>query len=125
MPWPVEDGRLTMPSDLLEHEVGPASPARTPAHQLGPQQEPVLTADDIAEVVSMWTGVPVMQMAQAESKRLLHMEDELQQVHHRPGRSHRGHFQGRPPGSRRVSKTRAAPSAHSFSWARPVLAKPS
>jgi len=36
-----------------------------------------VTADDIAEVVSMWTGVPVMQMAQEESVRLLHMEDEL------------------------------------------------
>lgn len=38
---------------------------------------PVVTADDIAEVVSMWTGVPVMQMAQEESERLLHMEEEL------------------------------------------------
>jgi ATP-dependent Clp protease ATP-binding subunit ClpC len=38
---------------------------------------PTVTADDIAEVVSMWTGVPVMQLAQAESERLLHMEDEL------------------------------------------------
>jgi len=38
---------------------------------------PVVTADDIAEVVSMWTGVPVMQMAQEESARLLTMEEEL------------------------------------------------
>ena len=38
---------------------------------------PIVTADDIAEVVSMWTGVPVMQMAQEESERLLHMEEEL------------------------------------------------
>jgi ATP-dependent Clp protease ATP-binding subunit ClpC len=38
---------------------------------------PVVTADDIAELVSMWTGVPVMQMAVEESERLLHMEDEL------------------------------------------------
>ncbi|MBU0510773.1 MAG: ATP-dependent Clp protease ATP-binding subunit [Chloroflexi bacterium] len=38
---------------------------------------PNVNADDIAEVVSMWTGVPVMQMAQKESERLLHMEDEL------------------------------------------------
>ena len=38
---------------------------------------PVVTADDIAEVVSMWTGVPVMQIAQEESQRLLKMEDEL------------------------------------------------
>ncbi|MCG2787134.1 MAG: ATP-dependent Clp protease ATP-binding subunit [Anaerolineae bacterium] len=38
---------------------------------------PVVTAEDIAEVVSMWTGVPLMQLAQEESERLLHMEDEL------------------------------------------------
>jgi ATP-dependent Clp protease ATP-binding subunit ClpC len=38
---------------------------------------PTVTADDIAEVVSMWTGVPVMQIAQEESQRLLKMEDEL------------------------------------------------
>jgi ATP-dependent Clp protease ATP-binding subunit ClpC len=38
---------------------------------------PIVTADDIAEVVSMWTGVPVMQMATEESTRLLHMEEEL------------------------------------------------
>ncbi len=36
-----------------------------------------VTEDDIAEVVSMWTGVPVMQLAEAESERLLSMEDVL------------------------------------------------
>jgi ATP-dependent Clp protease ATP-binding subunit ClpC len=41
---------------------------------------PVVTADDIAEVVSMWTGVPVMQIAQEESQRLLHMEDDLDRI---------------------------------------------
>ncbi len=39
---------------------------------------PVVSAEDIAEVVSMWTGVPVMQIAQEESQRLLQMETELQ-----------------------------------------------
>ncbi len=38
---------------------------------------PVVTANDIAELVSMWTGVPLMQLATEESERLLHMEDEL------------------------------------------------
>ena len=38
---------------------------------------PVVSADDIAELVSMWTGVPVMQMAQEESDRLLNMESEI------------------------------------------------
>jgi ATP-dependent Clp protease ATP-binding subunit ClpC len=39
---------------------------------------PVVSAEDIAEVVSMWTGVPLMQLAEEESERLLHMEGELQ-----------------------------------------------
>ncbi|MCC7117902.1 MAG: ATP-dependent Clp protease ATP-binding subunit [Anaerolineales bacterium] len=38
---------------------------------------PVVSAEDIAEVVSMWTGVPLMQLAEAESQRLLKMEEEL------------------------------------------------
>jgi len=38
---------------------------------------PVVNANDIAELVSMWTGVPLMQLATEESERLLHMEDEL------------------------------------------------
>ena len=38
---------------------------------------PIVTADDIAELVAMWTGVPVMQIAQEESQRLLQMEDDL------------------------------------------------
>ena len=40
---------------------------------------PVVSAEDIAEMVSMWTGVPLMQLAQEESERLLHMEEELRQ----------------------------------------------
>jgi ATP-dependent Clp protease ATP-binding subunit ClpC len=38
---------------------------------------PHVTSEDIAEVVSMWTGVPVMQLAEAESEQLLHMEESL------------------------------------------------
>ena len=34
-------------------------------------------AEDIAEVVSMWTGIPVVQIATEESERLLHMEEDL------------------------------------------------
>ncbi len=41
---------------------------------------PVVTAEDIAEVVSMWTGVPLMQLAEEESQRLLKMEEELQKA---------------------------------------------
>ena len=36
-----------------------------------------VTADDIAEVVSRWTGIPVTRMMQSERDKLLHLEDEL------------------------------------------------
>ena len=39
-----------------------------------------VTAEDIAEVVSRWTGIPVTRMMQSEREKLLHLEDEL---HHR------------------------------------------
>ncbi len=41
------------------------------------QEEVVVTAEDIAEVVSMWTGVPVVQLAEEETSRLLHMEEAI------------------------------------------------
>ena len=36
-----------------------------------------VTADDIAEVVSRWTGIPVTRMLQSEKEKLLHLEEEL------------------------------------------------
>ena len=36
-----------------------------------------VTADDIAEVVSRWTGIPVSRMMQSERDKLLHLEEEL------------------------------------------------
>ena len=36
-----------------------------------------VTADDIAEVVSRWTGIPVTKMMQSEREKLLHLEEEL------------------------------------------------
>ena len=37
----------------------------------------VVTENDIADVVSMWTGVPVQKITETESQRLLHLEEEL------------------------------------------------
>ena len=45
-----------------------------------PNQEekwPEVTKEDVATVVSMWTGIPVTRIAQEESERLLHMEENL------------------------------------------------
>jgi ATP-dependent Clp protease ATP-binding subunit ClpC len=41
------------------------------------QENNALTVDDIAEVVSSWTGVPVKKLAQTETDKLLHMEELL------------------------------------------------
>ncbi|MGB4594465.1 MAG: ATP-dependent Clp protease ATP-binding subunit [Anaerolineaceae bacterium] len=38
---------------------------------------PTVSAEDIAEVISMWTGIPLTQIASEESARLLNMEEEL------------------------------------------------
>jgi ATP-dependent Clp protease ATP-binding subunit ClpC len=43
------------------------------------ENSPAVTVDDIAELIAMWTGVPVMQIAQEESARLLQMEAELKE----------------------------------------------
>jgi len=41
------------------------------------ESKPVVTEEDICEVVAMWTGIPVTRIASEESQRLLHMEDVL------------------------------------------------
>ncbi|MFC1918295.1 AAA family ATPase, partial [Chloroflexota bacterium] len=41
------------------------------------QEKPIVTAENIAEVVGMWTGIPVIQLADDETGRLLNMEEAL------------------------------------------------
>ena len=43
------------------------------------QLDEVVDVDDIAQVVAQWTGIPVNQMMETESEKLLHMEERLQQ----------------------------------------------
>jgi ATP-dependent Clp protease ATP-binding subunit ClpC len=40
-------------------------------------EKPTVGEEEIAQIVSMWTGIPVMRIAQEESQRLLQMEDAL------------------------------------------------
>jgi ATP-dependent Clp protease ATP-binding subunit ClpC len=40
-------------------------------------QQPQVDEEEIAQVVAMWTGIPVTRIAEEESERLLHMEDDL------------------------------------------------
>ena len=73
----VEDGRFDDAQELLENQQDLEAQLERLRTGWDRSTSPTVVADDIAEVVSMWTGVPVMQMAQEESVRLLHMEDEL------------------------------------------------
>jgi ATP-dependent Clp protease ATP-binding subunit ClpC len=41
------------------------------------ENSPTVTENDIAELLAMWTGIPVNQLAQEETARLLHMEEEM------------------------------------------------
>jgi ATP-dependent Clp protease ATP-binding subunit ClpB len=51
--------------------------AETPAHGQMLKQE--VTADEIAEVVSRWTGIPVDRMLEGEREKLLHMDEKLRE----------------------------------------------
>ena len=46
-------------------------------HEEEEKERPEVTSDDIAEVVSMWTGIPVTRLALEETERLLHMEEDI------------------------------------------------
>ena len=57
----------------LEQEFREARDAWEAEHQL----DEVVDADDIAEIIAMWTGIPVSSMLETESEKLLHMEERL------------------------------------------------
>ena len=69
------------PSSCATPRLGRASQGRPAAQRLAGAQSaetrPMVTDEDIAQVVAMWTGIPVTRIAQEESERLLHMEDAL------------------------------------------------
>jgi ATP-dependent Clp protease ATP-binding subunit ClpC len=50
---------------------------RSEWHEESAKDVPEVTEEDIAQVVSMWTGIPVIRISAEESERLLHMEDAL------------------------------------------------
>jgi ATP-dependent Clp protease ATP-binding subunit ClpC len=45
----------------------------------GVEDSPVVTEEDIAQIVASWTGIPVNKLTESESEKLLHMEDTLHQ----------------------------------------------
>ena len=73
----LEDGRYEDAQEILERQEALESQLERLRTAWDRNSSPVVTAEDIAEMVSMWTGVPVMQIAQEESVRLLKMEEEM------------------------------------------------
>ncbi len=76
----LEDGRNDDAQDYLERQEALERQLERLRTGWDRANSPIVTAQDIAEVVSMWTGVPVMQIAQEESQRLLLMEEELRKA---------------------------------------------
>ena len=66
--------------ELRDREVELEDKLKTPETALTAEtkeERPSVSAEDISEVVAMWTGIPVTRIASEESQRLLHMEDVL------------------------------------------------
>ena len=70
--------------------------------------QPTVGEEEIAQVVAMWTGIPVTRIAQEESERLLHMEDAAPQPGHRPAGSDRDRVEGRASRAGRPEGSQAA-----------------
>ena len=81
----VEESRFDDAQEIIERQNGLENQLERLRTSWDRATSPIVGANDIAEVVSMWTGVPLMQMAQEESVRLLQMEDELKKTYHRAG----------------------------------------
>jgi len=76
----VEDGRLEDAGAIREQEEDVQRRLdQLRAGQADDQEHLHVTPEDIAEVLSMWTGIPVIQLTKEESARLLEMEKELRQ----------------------------------------------
>jgi ATP-dependent Clp protease ATP-binding subunit ClpC len=74
----VEDGRLEDAGAIREQEEDVQRQLdQLRAGQSAEEANLHVTPEDIAEVLSMWTGIPVIQLTEEESTRLLQMEEEL------------------------------------------------
>ncbi|HUC36340.1 MAG TPA: ATP-dependent chaperone ClpB [Acidimicrobiales bacterium] len=78
------DGDLAGASEIrygvvpdLERKVEDASKALTELQSEGAMLKEEVDAEDVAEVVSRWTGIPVTRLMESELQKLVHMEDAL------------------------------------------------
>ncbi|MBE9501473.1 MAG: ATP-dependent Clp protease ATP-binding subunit [Dehalococcoidia bacterium] len=66
-------------AELRDRELKLAAKIEEESQEEKKRETPVVTEEDIAEVVSMWTGIPVTRLAKDETARLLQMESVLHQ----------------------------------------------
>ena len=86
-----QERKLTNKKKELEHEWSSGEGG----------ERPEVGEEEIADIVAMWTGIPVFKLTEAESKKLVRMEDELhKRVIGQEHGDHRG-LQGDPPLARR------------------------
>ncbi len=76
----VEAGNFDFASEMREREVSLAERIAKLEQEWQKERtdvEPQVTEEDIAQVVSMWTNIPVMRLAKEETARLIHMEEAM------------------------------------------------
>ena len=80
--------------------------------------------ESIAEVLALWTGIPVYKLTEEETAKLLRMEDELHKRDRRPGRRRSRPCRRRSAARVPASRTRSGRRARSSSSARPASGRP-
>jgi ATP-dependent Clp protease ATP-binding subunit ClpC len=65
----LREREIELEEQIQQMSLGWETPSETSSLQV--------TKEDVADVVSMWTGIPVARIASTEQERLLHMEDEI------------------------------------------------
>ncbi|HIK09072.1 MAG TPA: ATP-dependent Clp protease ATP-binding subunit [Oscillatoriaceae cyanobacterium M33_DOE_052] len=63
----------------IKQEIRAISQSKKTETKTTDDASPVVTEEDIAQIVASWTGVPVNKLTESESEKLLHMEDTLHQ----------------------------------------------
>ena len=76
----MDQGRYDDAADLRERELKSKELIDNLRNNFNPATDgPLVSTDDIAEVIAMWTGIPLKRIASTESERLMNLENELHQ----------------------------------------------
>ncbi|MCB0077187.1 MAG: ATP-dependent Clp protease ATP-binding subunit [Anaerolineales bacterium] len=74
-----QERRYQEAADLRDRELALQAQIESLRNEETGDSGPTVTKEDIAEVVAMWTGIPMTHINEEETKRLMNMEDELHQ----------------------------------------------